>query len=163
MSIERHLLQEWAALLRKRLARATVEALASLDAELSGDDSGLTSAWEEICVQVQDEYSLDWDIYEEFIRDLLRSALLELTNPEQVALSLSTDAGLEWLMEAGDNDVPPDFEDDVIDELMTELLSLAEDFESPNISRFIWGDDDENEDEDEGSEDDDEEDAASKP
>ena len=160
MSIERHLLQEWAALLRKRLARATVEALASLDAELSGDDSGLISAWEEICVQVQDEYSLDWDIYEQFIRDLFRSALLELTNPERVALSLSTDAGLEWLMEADDNDIPPDFEDDVIDQLMAELLSLAEDFESPNISRFIWGDDDE--DEDEGSEDDDE-DAASKP
>jgi hypothetical protein len=31
---------------------------------LSGDDSGVTNAWEEICVQVQEEQSFYWDTYE---------------------------------------------------------------------------------------------------
>jgi hypothetical protein len=31
---------------------------------LSGTDSGLKNTWDEICVQIQGEYSFHWDTYE---------------------------------------------------------------------------------------------------
>jgi hypothetical protein len=31
----------------------------------SGDDSGLKTIWDELCVQAQVEYSVMWDAYEE--------------------------------------------------------------------------------------------------
>jgi hypothetical protein len=49
----------------RRIAGQTVASLKKMKAGLSGDDTPLKSAWDEICVQVQGEESFYWNTYGE--------------------------------------------------------------------------------------------------
>jgi len=55
------------------IAKRAVKWLQSLKGSclLSGDDSGLENTWDEICVQVQDETWMSWDIHKVTIRSRL--------------------------------------------------------------------------------------------
>lgn len=55
------------------IANRVVKWLQSLkgDCLLSGDDSGLANTWDEICVQVQDETWMSWDIHKVTIHSRL--------------------------------------------------------------------------------------------
>ena len=44
---------------------------------LSSEDSGLKNTWEEICYQVQNEYSFEWAFYELTINDIIVKKLLK--------------------------------------------------------------------------------------
>lgn len=137
----------------------TVKMFEGFDALLSPEDAGLTNAWEEVCVQVQGEESVDWDTYLGMIHDYLDGSIEELTRAEQTVLWLSTDAGDDWRMAATDEDVPPVFSSEVIAELESEILALAADADSQSIERYLHGnyaDDDEAVDEEDEDEDEDE-------
>ena len=56
------------------------------DSFLSGDFSGLTTIWDEICVQVQKEMSHYWDSYDLTVRSLVDYDVSELKPFEQLAL-----------------------------------------------------------------------------
>jgi hypothetical protein len=134
----------------------TIKELESLggDSLLSGDDSGLQSVWEEICVQVQDEESFHWDAYVEVIENILRGQVEDLSSTERITIWLSTETGTDWIDDQQDgptgDDTPPVSDADIIEELKSNLLSRAGDYRNKRIERFInhlHGYDDEEEDE----------------
>lgn len=57
----------------------------------SGGDSGLVNIWEEICVQLQSDYSAMWDLYDETVCDLVERAVLCLSQYAMAALQYSID------------------------------------------------------------------------
>ena len=58
----------------RRLTRRMIATLQKMNnGLLSGDDSGLKNAWDEICAQLQFEESFSWDVYDETVRGLAAS------------------------------------------------------------------------------------------
>lgn len=81
----------------KAIANRVIRHLCTLnDALLSGDDSSLENTWDEICVQVQGEYSIFWDLYEEKIEGIIEA---EIEKEDRAVLSsiwLQTYDGIKW-------------------------------------------------------------------
>lgn len=63
---------------------------------LSGDDSGLENTWDEICVQVQAEEFVTWNIYENQIELSIQSKVEDLDFDEAFAIWLLTDKFDDW-------------------------------------------------------------------
>ena len=142
MRVEERIIGVWADQLAERLVAKTIAALKKMgkDCMLSGD-SGLKNVWEEVCVQVQFEYSVDWDTYETVIDDLLYSYASELDRSAQMALWATTDEGWDWLREYRDEDngyenAPLDI-DAIKDMLRGNVLSAASDYKSPAVRRYL--------------------------
>ena len=94
---------------------------------LSGDDTCLTSVWEEICVQVQGEESHFWGAYAQIMRDQVLARLQEVSRPELEMLWLRTESGWDWLDE-----------DAVAQWIVQDFIKpLAEEYESNSVSRFL--------------------------
>lgn len=149
------LVREHSHMVAGQIARAVAQDLDRNREELlSGDDSGLCSAWEELCVQVQGEESFFFDAYRDMALNLLRNRAEALPVTEQRMLWWRTDLGWDWLWDASNRSPgepsPPDPGID-LDEIATWLFSdalrpLAENFSNAHIQQFL---DDEIEDEDE--------------
>jgi len=129
-----------------RLAKAVVDRtvaalVASLDDMhdcLSGDDSGLESVWEEVCVQIQHEESVHWATYEEMVRGLIDAEVPKLQDYEKAAIWFQTDAGLDWACsEPEERDSDPYVDDDVAEYIVKALYSFASDFERDNIRQYL--------------------------
>ena len=83
-----------------RVTRKTIADLRRMtNGLLSGDDSGLKTTWDEICVQVQGEESLYWEVYVETVCAILGVYVAELPTNERNALWLQTQAGFDWKWE----------------------------------------------------------------
>lgn len=111
---------------------------------LSGD-SGLQSVWEEICVQMQGQASHFWDVYMSVLESVLAGHVATLNDSDQRALWMATDAGWDYLYDLQADDpasleIPVDVID-IVDMLRTAVLKAADDFESPAISRYLYGED----------------------
>jgi hypothetical protein len=106
---------------------------------LSGEDSGLKSAWDEICVQVQYEESLFWDVYEEMVRGLTRAEVEDLEAFEREALWLQTPAGSDWSIEdESDRESYPVVNDDLVEYLLNEgVYSLAANWGNDRIRAYL--------------------------
>lgn len=126
---------------------------------LSGNDSGLENLWEEICVQVQGEESIFWDLYMDEIENAIECEVEGLPPEMLKAIWLQTDNG--YCFEGEEND-QEDFsvKQDVIDLIESKVLSEAEDFSNERIERYKkqycedYMDDEYEEEEDEDEEDD---------
>jgi hypothetical protein len=57
-----------------------------MDATLSGDDSPLSSVWDEIKEQVQNEQSFYWDAYLQTMKDLIARTIYEAKDSGEVEL-----------------------------------------------------------------------------
>ncbi|MBI2320562.1 MAG: hypothetical protein HYU88_00290 [Chloroflexi bacterium] len=65
MASQSDLIAQLAERASKRIARRTVVALQRMkDGLQSGEDSGLRNLWDEICVQMQGQQSVFWDLYD---------------------------------------------------------------------------------------------------
>jgi hypothetical protein len=184
--IEERLIQEYAQAAATAVAEKAVAGLSKCTATLSGDDSGLRNAWEEICAQVQGEESFFWATYQQFMRDIVLAELEKLPSRDLAAIWLQTDAGWDWHSDfeheqqmAGavsyrghDTPAAPYGLDDIADLIVEEhLLSMAGSYSNKNIRAYLEGgsseygdeyDDEDGEDEeDEEDEDDDQDDGAS--
>ena len=111
---------------------------------LSGDGSGLKSAWQEICVQVQGEESVFWDAYIQLMRDYVLSRLQTVSAPELEMLWLRTESGWDWLWDvvnAKEGEVPPNpgVDQEAIAQWIVQefLIPLAERDDSSPVSRFL--------------------------
>ena len=142
MRVEERIIGAWADQLANRVVKKTVAALKKMgrDCMLSGD-SGLKNVWEEVCVQVQSEYSVDWDTYETVIDDLLASYASELERSAVLALWATTDEGSDWMNE---NCVASDGYEEVpfsigaiAEQLRGNVLSIASDYKSPAVRRYL--------------------------
>jgi hypothetical protein len=80
-----------------RVTRKTIAALQKLtECKLSGDDSELANAWDEICVQLQTEESWACEAYDDTVRAFVAKFLDELPPYERLAIWLQTDDGWDW-------------------------------------------------------------------
>lgn len=135
--------QTWIVKQKNILVSATIEDLEKMggDSLLSGDDSGLKSTWEEICVQVQQEETVFWDNYITTIEILLLAKIEDLSLSERQLLWLSTEAGSEWRDEnendCSEDNVSPVFADDIVEELKSNLLSIAGEYKNSRITKYI--------------------------
>jgi hypothetical protein len=80
----------------ERVTRRVIAALQRLTSKLSGDDSGLESIWEELCVQMQFQESFAWEAYDETVRANVEEFVADLAPHERDAIWLQTDVGHEW-------------------------------------------------------------------
>lgn len=117
---------------KKLIADKVIEGLRQLtNLLLSGVDSGLKNCWEEICVQVQGEESVDWDAYENTIANFI-SAELEV-QPEAVVNVLKYIAKIE-VIEGHEQFTDEEY---IIREIMNTVRLKAEFFTNRNISRYL--------------------------
>jgi hypothetical protein len=106
---------------------------------LSGDDTELANTWDEICVQVQYEESFYWDAYDETVRQVVSSCIMNLDNHERAAIWLRTSAGIDWeCEEANERVVDPAIDNDIVEYLTTEYVYLeAGRWSNHRIREFI--------------------------
>jgi hypothetical protein len=112
----------------------------------SGDDTPLKNIWDEICVQVQYDYSIYWPYYEELMEDITRKTLQELSTPMLQAIWLQTDEGWDWENdledceegEGNENESIPYYEEDIVRYIVNEyVLSLASNWTNKRIRRHL--------------------------
>lgn len=72
----------------RRITRKVIADLQDMKDTMSGDDSGLKTTWDEICVQVQDRESWFWDAYDHTVRSTVGVYVAELPKHERDALWL---------------------------------------------------------------------------
>ena len=62
----------------------------------SGDDSGLENIWDEVCVQVQFDQSMFWDLYLEVLDNIIMAEVKNLEEHILRAIWLQTDSANDW-------------------------------------------------------------------
>lgn len=125
-----------------RITRKVIRNLQSNTTTLSGDDSGLKNAWDEICVQVQDEYSIYWEDYLSVVNNYVQHHVSELNEFEKRVSWLFTKEGEDWYFDNFDKDVEvneiPVFEDGLIEFIVNEhVLGCAENWNNKRIEKYI--------------------------
>lgn len=108
----------------QRLSRRAVARLKKMPHTLSGDDSGLKTTWDEICVQVQSDQSPFWNAYEQAVRDALAWDVSQLPMHVQQAIWLQTPEGEDWDFDGddGEREEPPVAQGDIVDYVMREYV-----------------------------------------
>lgn len=137
---ESRVLRNLAEVVCQRVERKVIRDLQELDNELqSGDDSGLTNTWEEICVQVQGEQSVLWNDFDLMARQVIQSEVAHLPEYEQEAIWLQTPEGEDWDCEDENSRARnPVAEDEIVDYLLSKYVySAAGDWSNKKIRKFI--------------------------
>jgi predicted oxidoreductase len=122
----------------KRATRTVIGFLHRMIDKMSGEDSGLKTIWDEVCVQVQDEESVFWDIYDEIVREFVRGTVAEMSKHEREAIWLQTEAGIDWSFEEQQHrEAYPIVEDNIIDYLVRRVYSAAADWSNARIDEYM--------------------------
>ncbi|EMS31165.1 hypothetical protein C943_02312 [Mariniradius saccharolyticus AK6] len=82
LKYESQIVTYFAEKIKNEIVRKCIRDLQRCKVTLSGQDSGLINVWEEICVQIQGEYSFYWDSYEETVELFLQPYLEKLNQYE---------------------------------------------------------------------------------
>jgi hypothetical protein len=81
----------------QRLTRTMIARLQKMkDGLQSGDGSGLENIWDEICVQIQDQRSIFWDLYDLTVRQMVEAEVEKLSRHEREAIWLQTTEAGDW-------------------------------------------------------------------
>lgn len=144
MRIEQFVVAHFAEQLANQTVERVIQTLHNTkDGMTSGDESGLQSFWEEICVQVQAEESAYFESQMSLIEYGIKTQLKRLHRTELMALWLETIEGAMWLdenLQAHDaNDILPICLDDIVLGILDAVLNRATNFESDNVYRFLHG------------------------
>ena len=99
---ESTIVQDLGANVFERVKKAVIRTLDAMEGGLSGEDSGLSSLWEELCVQLQHEQSIFWDMYDRTVHETVRFEVESLPTYEKEALWLLTDEYFDWECEVED-------------------------------------------------------------
>ena len=113
----------------------------------SPESNGLINLWDEICVQVQLDYSLYWEVYEDYIRIIIEERVGKLSKEEKLMIWLSSESFSEW-SDSFDTDencddafsgfFPEGYESAaVIQTIYDEVISCAENYSNRRITTFI--------------------------
>ena len=130
--------------LTDRLARKAIRDLQRLGGNslLSGDDSGLQSVWDEVCVQIQGQKSGYWAAYEDTALGLIETEVGKLSEPELQALWMQTRsgetwwAGLEGSVEDATTAVPYD-KTEVAEHILDRVIGLAGDWSNKRVAAYL--------------------------
>ncbi len=121
------------------IAQEVIEQLITLTGKeflLSGDDSGLKNVWEEICVQVQGEYSFYWDAYEITMEEQIISIFEERSEFIQQVVGY-------WARQNDDSLPDEEIDEDYFDldqcvrGIKEFILSDAEDYTNQRIEKYL--------------------------
>lgn len=140
MKLESDILRKFANEIAEGISRKTISALQKITGTLSGDDSGLINAWDEICVQVQHEYSIYWDVYVQMVDTFVLCSVEELKEHEKSALWFQTEEGWDWLYEYGQEkeEFPPVSHRDIAEYIVKEyILNKAENWSNGRIRAYL--------------------------
>ncbi|MEM5788924.1 MAG: hypothetical protein AAGU11_16550 [Syntrophobacteraceae bacterium] len=77
------------------------------DGMQSGVDTPLRNVWDEICVQVQSEFSTMWDFYLDTIEGIIAGHVEREIIPTKQAIWIQTEEGEAWAWEADPADKLP--------------------------------------------------------
>lgn len=118
---ESGIVREVADIAAERITRKVIKDLQRMKDTLSGDESGLATTWDEICVQVQRNHSFYWDAYDQTVRNFVEKYVNDLPQLEINAIWLQTEQGIDWKYEEPEDREPyPTCQDDVVDYITRE-------------------------------------------
>lgn len=138
MSVYAALVRELATDVAGRAAARTVRQLSRMPAGLSGDDSGLRTAWEEFCVQVQGEESCFWEEFQQTVKQCIHGVVSRLRSLESTSVWLQSEAAIDWLVQHEQGrELPPVFEPDVVEVIYSVVWRLADESRSPRVLRYL--------------------------
>jgi hypothetical protein len=126
----------------KRICRKVILLLQKMTEGLhSGDDSPLRNIWDEVCVQVQFQESVYWDVYLDTIRTIISPAVEALDVSSKQAIWLQTSGGMDWEAETEDeNDhqqVPSCSVADITEYILNDfVLARAVNWTNQRIERY---------------------------
>lgn len=122
---------DWADETSRQITQRIIAELKTMtDGMQSCEDDGLENIWEEICVQLQMDFSVCWGLYDEIVRDLTERAL-----SEQSQLSL---AALQYSIDFSEQDDGYEYNpDEITDELTHVIYNEAANDRSANITAFL--------------------------
>lgn len=116
----------------------------------SKEDSGLENLWDEVCVQIQDERSIFWDNYEDYMENLLSELLLRrCSENERKMLWFQTEAFDDWYAEVivdderfsqgfNANGMPDAYSiQDITEWCLSGVLAVAADYTNARIERYL--------------------------
>lgn len=131
-------LEKFADQVCKRVCNRVVAYLRGIADTLSGDDSSLKNAWEEICAQVQFEHSIYWDVYESMIDQAIEDYVNRLAEHELAAVWFQTSEGREWgFTECEDRKEPYIDRQEVVVLIRDWVLSKAGNYTNPRIRKYL--------------------------
>jgi hypothetical protein len=121
-----------------RVSHRVIRHLRTNLATLSGDDSPLKNAWEEICVQVQFEQSIYWNVYVETIDLEIEGEMEQLQEHELAAIWFQTSEGEDWGFTDGDDRVEPHIDRQAVAAVIRDhVLSEANSYTNLRIRKYI--------------------------
>jgi len=133
----------------EKVSRKVIRELREMTEGLQlGDDSSLKTIWDEVCVQVQDQYSGCWNSYLDTIEGIIRRELERLDGETLCCIWLQTDQGSDW-----ETDIECKIDDGEIKGYETEaeynmdditqyilgafVLSAADDYSNKRIEKYL--------------------------
>jgi len=121
----------------ERMSRKVIRILQRMTEGMqSGDDSGLRNVWDEVCVQVQGQESVMWDVYLDTISGIIAGYLSGLDDAVKQAIWLQTNNGMDWEPSEEEKDTPYS-EEDIADYILTDyLLSSAANWTNDRIEKY---------------------------
>jgi hypothetical protein len=152
-TVQKALVRQCAVVAAESIAAQVIAELKNYEATLSGDNSGLETVWEEICIQVQIEESFYWEAYQETIFSSVLGLLETLEYHVLASLWLQTNKGWDWHwnFENDETDIPlsqrltdaqcvPYDLDDIATYVVSEyVLYFAESYTNVNIKTYLNG------------------------
>jgi hypothetical protein len=134
MMLSTQIITSLAEKLTQKMASKIIRHLQKSTITLSGDDSGLKNTWDEICVQIQYEYSFHWEVYLDLVEKLCLEEVLMLEEIEKFALWLQTDSGFEYEQKEGDPEIVLE---DIIQIIKKELFYKAGNWSNDRIRKYL--------------------------
>ncbi len=135
------LIQEIAKRERDRLVQKSIYSLRRMKEGLqSGEDSGLRTLWNEICVQTQAEYSVFWEAYLDTMRQIVASLLEDVDATKRSALWLQTEPGIEWSINPEDQSAigeMPISDFDIAEYVLDHILEKAENWTNKRVEKYL--------------------------
>jgi hypothetical protein len=142
--ISDHIVRQLADHVCQRITKRAISGLQRIPPTLSGDDSELLNAWDEICVQVQFEESFFWHVYQHTITAIIGAEIEELPQLERDAIWLQTERGFDWSFDRDWDDEsqktaePPTYDPDITDYILHKyLLPAAESWSNSRIRAYL--------------------------
>jgi hypothetical protein len=117
------------------LVSFTIRKLQKIQIFLSSEDSGLKNTWDEICVQIQGEYSFHWNEYEQVIDNHLSDEIKNLNDYERFAIWLQTDKGFYY--DEDEDETPESYDEDIMHYLKSEIFKKAGNWSNHRIRKYL--------------------------
>ncbi len=104
----------------------------------SGDDTPLKNIWEEVCVQMQHEYSFFWHVYLVTIEQIIEYEVAKVDPLLKEAIWLQTNEGSDWAFSENNEGKPPVLESDIINYILKDfILAEAADYANKRIIKYL--------------------------